>query len=253
MPRVIKTVIPRIRKSLRERGFAASLGRSFLLPIHLLREYRAARRLRPVEYQSEFDRTHGVDTEGKHGEWTYLSDLDISSPNWIDGNDYMAIEPQRFCRVLASLNIAFEEYTFIDFGSGKGRALLLASEFPFKRVLGLEFSPELHRLAEQNIRQYRSETQKCRDIQSRNADFVGFSLPPEPLVLFFFDPCRIRVLAEVMAGIGQSLIAAPRPLYVAYVAPRPEHEELFASVGFLREIFRSTDMNFTVCASVARA
>jgi hypothetical protein len=254
MPRVIRTVIPRIKKSLRDRGLVASLSRSFLLTVHLLKEYRAARRLTPDECQSEFDRTYAVDTDGKlGGGWTYLSDLDISSPNWIDGNDYHAIEPQRFCRVLASLDIAFEEYTFIDFGSGKGRALLLASEFPFKRIIGLEFSPELHRSAEQNIRQYRSETQKCRDIECRNVDFTSYSLPPEPLVLFFFDPCRVRVLTEVVARIGQSLNESRRPVYVAYVAPRPEHEKLFASVGFLREISRSTEMNFTAYTCVAQA
>jgi hypothetical protein len=70
---------------------------------------------------------HGVETDGKYRKWTYLSDLDIPSPNWIEGNDYLPIEPERFKRVLASLDITFEDFTFVDFGSGKGRALLLAS------------------------------------------------------------------------------------------------------------------------------
>jgi hypothetical protein len=149
---------------LRERGFVTSLCRSFLLPVHLFREYRAAKSLRPDGHVSEFDREYGVDTDGKFGGWTYLSDLDIPSPNWFDANDYAAIEPLRFKRVLAKLNIAFEDYTFVDYGSGKGRALLLASEFPFKRIIGLEFSPELHSIAEDNIRRCRSRPQKCREI-----------------------------------------------------------------------------------------
>jgi SAM-dependent methyltransferase len=202
MPRVIRTIIPRIRRSLRDRGFIASLGRSFLLPIHVLRDFRTARALQPDGYRSEFDQIHGVDTDGRFGGWTYLSDLDIPSPNWIDGNDYLAIDPERFNRVLASLDIAFEGYTFVDFGSGKGRALLLASEFPFKKIVGLEFSAELHHVAEENIRRYHTETQKCRDIRSRNVEFASFSLPHEPVVLFFFDPCRGRLLAEVLARIG---------------------------------------------------
>ena len=244
MPRVTRTVIPRIKKSLRERGLMTSLGRSFLLPIHLFREYRAARSLRPDSQVSEFDRECGVDTEGRFEGWTYLSDLDIPSSNWIDGNDYAAIEPERFKRVLAGLDIAFEDFTFIDFGSGKGRALLLASEFPFKRILGLEFSPELHRTAEENIRRYRSKTQKCRDIQSLNVDFAGYALPPEASVLFFFHPCRARVLSEVVAGIRRSLLSHPRPLYIAYVAPTPEQEHLFASAGFLEKIFASAEFRF---------
>ena len=246
MPRVTRTMIPRIKKSLRERGLMTSLCRSILLPVHLFREYRAAKSLRPDGEVSEFDREHGVDTDGRFGGWTYLSDLNILSSNWIDGNDYVAIEPIRFKHVLAGFDIAFEDYTFVDFGSGKGRALLLASEFPFRRILGLEFSPELHRTAEENIRRYSSATQKCRDIQSLNVDFADYALPPEASVLFFFHPCRVRVLSGVVAAIGRSLLAQPRPLYVAYVAPTPEQERLFASVGFLEKIFDSTEFRFCI-------
>ena len=244
MPTVTKTLIPRIRKSLRERGLVTSLCRSFLFPVHLFKEYRATKSLRPDDHVSEFDREHGVDTEGEFGGWTYLSDLEISSPNWIDGNDYAAIEPLRFQQVLARLDIHFEDYTFVDFGSGKGRALLLASEYPFKRILGLEFSPELHQTAEENLRRYRSETQICRDVQLLNVDFADYALPPEPSVLFFFHPCNTRVLSQVIAGIGRSLLSHPRPLYIAYVAPTPEHERLFASTRFLEKTFDSADFKF---------
>jgi hypothetical protein len=236
-------MIPRIKKSLRERGLVTSLCRSFLLPVHLFREYRAAKSLRPDGNVSEFDREYGVDTDGSFGGWTFLSDLDIPSSNWIDGNDYAAIEPLRFKNVLAGLDIALEDYTFVDFGSGKGRALLLASEFPFRRILGLEFSPELHRTAEENIRRYNA-TQKCRDIQCLNVDFADYALPPEASVLFFFHPCRIRVLSGVVAAIGRSLLSHPRPLYIAYVAPTPEQEQLFASAGFLEKIFDSAEFRF---------
>jgi len=237
-------MIPRIKKSLRERGLVTSLCRSFLLPVHLFREYRAAKSLRPDGQASAFDKQYGVDTNGKFGGWTYLSDLDIPSSNWIDGNDYAAIDPVRFEHVLAGFDIAFEDYTFVDFGSGKGRALLLASAFEFRRILGLEFSPELHSIAEENIRRYRSATQKCHDIRSLNVDFASYALPPEASVLFFFHPCRIRVLSDVMTGIGQSLLSCPRPLYVAYVAPTLEQEQLFASAGFLEKICESTEFKF---------
>jgi hypothetical protein len=249
MPTVLKTVIPRIRKSLREKGLATSVRRSFLLPLHLLREYRAARSLRADGEVSEFDRTHLVETDGKFQEWTYLSDLDIPSPNWIEGSDYLPIEPERFERVLASLDIPFEEFMFIDFGSGKGRALLLASEFPFKGIMGLEFSPELHGVAEDNIRRYGTTTQKCRSVQSLNVDFVDFALPPEASVLFFFNPCRGRVLADVTANLKRSLLSCPRSVYVAYVAPTSEQMQLFTSTGLLEEIYRNDEMNFCIYRS----
>jgi SAM-dependent methyltransferase len=215
--------------------------RSLSLPAYLLRQYREVRELRGMVVQSEFDQAHGVDTEGEHAGWTHLSDLDIASPNWIEGRDYAAIKPERFTRVLGSLDIPWAEYTFIDFGSGKGRALLLASEFPFKRIVGLEFSPELHRVAEANIGLYRSAGQKCRDIQSLNLDFVDFSLPNEPLVLFFFDPCRGSALEKLMKRIRELLLVNPSPVYAAYVAPDAEVERLFGTCGFERESLRDAD------------
>src|ERR1700683_3500489 len=206
MPRVTRTIVPRIKKSLRERGIVTSLRRSFLLPFHLFREFRAAKSLRP--------------------------------------HNYVAIDPERFRRALSSLGVAFEGFTFIDFGSGKGRALLLASEYRFKRIVGLEFSPELHRAAEENIRRYDSRTQQCRDIRSLNLDFANYALPPESSVLFFFHPCRTRVLSEVVAGIGRSFLSNPRPLYIVYVAPTQEQEHLFTSVGFLEKVFENAEFRF---------
>ena len=246
MPKIVRTIIPRIRRSLRDRGVMVSLCRSVLLPGHLLNEYRTAKALRALSHQSEFDLNYGVDTDGEYGGWTYLSDLNIASPNWFEGNNYLPIEPERFQRVLTSIGIPFQGYTFVDFGSGKGRALLLASEFSFNRILGLEFAPELHRIAEKNIGRYRSVSQKCADIRSLHLDFVHFELPQEPLVLFFFDPSRKQVLQQVLTRIGQQLPRNPHPLYVAYVAPRPEVERILTSSGFLKETFRSPDLNFVI-------
>ena len=253
MPRITKTILPRIRKSLRDRGLIGTLRRSFVLPLHLAKEYRLARRLRANQPASEFDRVHGVDTHGQFGTLTFLSDLEIPSPNWIEGYDYVPIPPDKFGRVMASLDIAFQDFTFVDFGSGKGRALLLAAEYPFKQIIGLEFSPELHRIAEQNIARYRSATQRCKNIRSLNVDFAAFEIPAEPLVLFFFDLCRGRVLAAVVAGIARSLAAHPRADYVAYVAPRAEVERLFASAGCFREIRRDDEANFCIYASSAKS
>jgi len=219
MPRIGRTILPRIRKSFEERGVLVTLTRSVLLPFHLLREYWSARRLPRERRTSEFDQRYGVDTEGDIDGWTYLSDLNISSSNWIHGKNYAAIEPERFRALMAALPINFSDFTFVDFGSGKGRALLLASEYPFKKILGLEFSPELHDVALANIRRYRNDAQKCMAIESRVMDFVQFGFPSEPLVLYFFDPSDARVIGQVMKNLERSVRDHPREVYVAYVGP----------------------------------
>jgi hypothetical protein len=124
--------------------------------------------------------------------------------------------------------------------------LLLASEFPFKRILGVEFSEELHRTAEETIRRYRSRKQQCQNIQSLNLDFTNFVMPIEPSFLFFFNPCRGRVLSEVVTQVGRSLIVHPRLLYIAYAATTPEQEQIFAASGFLEKISANAEFRFSL-------
>ena len=222
-----------------------SLSRAVFLPAHLFREYRAARQLVRDERRSDFDRANGVDTDGDFGDWTYLSDLSISSPNCIYGHDYSGIEPERFSAILAAINLRFEDFVFIDFGSGKGRALLLASEFPFKRVLGVEFSAELHTVAVDNIRKYKTPHQHCKAVDSVCMDFVDFQLPAEPSLLFFFDPCAEAVFEIVLKNIEQSFREHPREIYLVYVAPST-NVHLLDSADFLLRLARNHELNFSV-------
>lgn len=246
MPRILRTVIPRIRKSFEERGLLVSLYRSALLPIHLLREYREAVRPKPRRQQSQFDQEWGVETDGEVEGWTYLSDLDISSPNWIHGNNYAPIEPARFKAILETLSIRFEDFVFVDFGSGKGRALLLASEAPFRKIIGIDFSPELHAVALSNIAKFNSPRRMCPTVESVCGDFLAFPLPLEPSVLFFFDPCDKRVLAAMLAKVSESLGAHPRELCLVYAAPTAAKERLLDATSCLVKVVRNSEHNFCV-------
>lgn len=248
MPKLLKTIIPRFKKSIAARGVIATLLRSVLLPIHLFRELRLAKRLGRHSVQSDFDMKHKVQTDGDTGDWTYLSDLEITSPNWIYGTNYAGSEPPRFLAALSCLNIRFEDFLFVDFGSGKGRALLMASEFPFKRIIGVEFSPELHAIAQRNIKQYESPTQKCKSIDSVCLDFTDWQLPMESCVLYFYDPCEDPVLVKVLSNIRRSLEAHARPLYLIYVAPK--NERLLDLAEFLRKVTRNEEYRFCVYEGV---
>ena len=244
MPRIMRTVVPRIRKSLEERGVFVSLCRSFLLPVHLFQEYRNVKRRQPIHERSDFDRNYQVDTDGDFDGWTHLSDLNIPSPNWIRGNSYVPIEPSRFHAILERMNLKFDDYVFIDFGSGKGRALLMASEFPFKRVMGIEFSPELHLIAQRNIAKFGSQRRRCDSVESTCMDFAEFVLPPEPSVLFFFDPCDETILAKLLSKIDRSVESNPRPLYLIYVAPTTSKRKLLESIGIKVKLSDDAQYNF---------
>src|SRR5205823_7471403 len=101
---------------------------------------------------------------------------------------YQPTEPALFHEVLSGLAIDFSRFTFIDIGSGKGRTLLMAAEYPFKSIIGVEIVPELHVTAEANIQSYRGESQKCFLVESRCQDARTFDFPAGPLLLYVFNP-----------------------------------------------------------------
>lgn len=166
-----------------------------------------------------FDLKHGVDTSGI----VHLRGLGIESSNAAFGSYYEGIDPRLFKRIVDSLEIKHENFHFIDFGSGKGRAILLASEYPFKKIVGVEFSPELHRIAMDNIRKYRSASQKCRDVESVYLDAIKYPIPREPVVLFLANPFGEDVLAPVLSNIQKSIEDYPRDVFILYVHPRLDH------------------------------
>ncbi len=249
MPRLARTIIPRIKKSIAERGILSTICRSVLLPIHLFREHREALAAAREPERSEFDATYGVETDEDAGGRTYLSDLEIPSANWIYGVDYIAIEPDRFRAAMSQLEIRFEDFAFVDFGSGKGRALLLAAEFPFKKVVGIEFAPELHAIAQRNIRSCANPKQRCANLESICADFSAYEPPDGPCVFYFYNPCEGRVLAKTLENIRASLQKQPRTIYLLYIAPA--HEDVVRSADFLVPLARDAARNFCIYTNAA--
>jgi hypothetical protein len=160
----------------------------------------------------EYDWEHRVNTTSGTVSWRARLLGLFHSP-------YQPTEPALFQEMMASLPIEFEQFTFIDLGSGKGRTLLMASEYPFRKIVGVELIGELHRAAEENIRAYHSATQRCVQIESVLADAREFELPQEPLVLYLFNPLPERALTEVLRRLEKSLAQAPRPVWVAYHNP----------------------------------
>lgn len=132
---------------------------------------------------------------------------------------YQPTEQALFREMMASLPVACDPFIFVDLGSGKGRTLLIASEYPFRRIVGVESIAELHRAAEANIRAYRSPAQRCRRIETILADAREFEFPKEPLVLYLFNPLPEAGLRHVIHNLERSLEQSPRPAWIVYHNP----------------------------------
>ena len=184
-----------------------------------------------------FDWRHGVSTCGD----AKLANLTLVGSNADHGVFYHPAHPKFLFELFNSLKIDFPSYTFVDLGSGKGRALLVASEFPFSEIIGVEFAAELHEIASQNIRDYRSKTQKCKNVRSVNLDAAEFELPLTPLVLYLFNPFRPAVLIPVLQRLQRSLDSHPRDVILIYAAPF--HAELIEQETALRCVEQATYHN----------
>ncbi len=132
---------------------------------------------------------------------------------------YQPTDPALFQEMMASLPIEFDQFTFVDLGSGKGRTLLMASEYPFRKIVGVELIAELHRAAEENIRAYHSATQQCEQIEAACADACEFVFPETPLVLYLFNPLPEAGLRRVIRNLEQSLEQSPRLVWIFYHNP----------------------------------
>lgn len=131
-----------------------------------------------------------------------------------------------------------ENFTFIDLGSGKGRVLLMAAPYGFKKIIGVEYMPEWHHVAEENIRKFVAEHKIDAAIQNLCMDARDFEFPAGPLVVYLFNPFPEPILAAVLERLRQSLVKNPRPLVVAY--RYPELEALLSNGEWL-EKFAGTE------------
>jgi SAM-dependent methyltransferase len=134
----------------------------------------------------------------------------------------------------AAPSTGLEDFTFVDLGSGKGRVLLMAASYGFKKIIGVEYMPEWHRIAGENIRKFVAEHKIAAAIQNLCVDARDFHFPAGPLVVYLFNPFPEPILAAVLERLRQSLLNNPRPLLVAY--RYPELETLLKQSEWLEKI-----------------
>lgn len=174
-----------------------------------------------------FDRRYGVRTT----DYIEVTESDIDSPNRVHAGAHGAT-PERVMRnILRHLPIDPPQYTFVDLGSGMGRVVLLASELPFARVMGIELSPTYCSIAEENLRTYKGP-RLCQNVAVEQGDVTDFEIPNGPTVYYMFSPFGLPVLERVLQRIRDSVLASPRRVLIAY-CHNALGEELMREKGFV--------------------
>lgn len=181
----------------------------------LIRHYHGRRaandpwnRLHPI------DEEYGIETSGMVPTWL-IATRGVSHRQivWYAGS-----QPLVTRRALRRLS-GVDRSAFVDIGCGKGRVLALATEFPFREILGVEMSPSLADIARRNVR---TVTQRYPDrtaISVRTGDALDCPLPDGDLVLFLYHPFDCDLMARLLLRIEQRLQATTHRTWIVYYNP----------------------------------
>lgn len=186
----------------------------------------AAWRKQKMEADAEFDRKFGTDTGGVQN---LADEHGIVGENAKHGLAHIASDPLQFRQIIDTLNLALSEYTFVDLGCGKGRALLLAAQFPFKSIIGIDFVPSFVEAARSNVNTAASHGLRG-DIEVVVGDATQFALPLGALLIYLYNPFDSHVVGKVARHLQESYQEDRRPLVVVYA--NPVHLSEFTSCGW---------------------
>jgi SAM-dependent methyltransferase len=120
---------------------------------------------------------------------------------------------------------------FVEFGCGKGRVVLdAARRYRFRRVIGVELSPDLSAVARRVVASENGNL-RCHDVRIETADATAFEIPDDMTYAYFYNPFNGAIFEQVCENIAASLRRSPRFLRVIYLNP-VEHDALMATGRF---------------------
>ncbi len=169
-----------------------------------------------------FDLKYGTDTGG------YLSPHQLRTGRAGDAtnNGYSAVAPSVFreaCRrwreTLPFSAARVGPYTFVDVGAGKGRALLLAAELTFRRVIGVELNEDLARIAQRNVALWSRIAKPLARIRVLRQDASEFRWPRSPLLVYLNNPFEFQLVEQLAARLTFAAESGPGLVDILYVNP----------------------------------
>jgi 16S rRNA G966 N2-methylase RsmD len=100
---------------------------------------------------------------------------------------------------------------FVDFGSGKGSAIIHAREIGFKKSIGVEFAKELHEIAQSNIKKL-----KLKSVESIYGDATLYKIPSNVSVIYLFNPFDKVVMQKFIENLQEERDSFQDDVYLIY-------------------------------------
>ncbi len=150
-----------------------------------------------------WDEFYSVETESSEGglSWHALK------PPFC--HEYSPSSLRAFHALMCLVQTDFVDDVFIDFGSGKGRIILGAQEYPLKRIIGVELQESLCCIARSNYHSWRGR-RVCNSVEIVCRDAVEYEIPADAAIFYMYNPFRGQVLKSVIDRIVDSINKYPR-------------------------------------------
>lgn len=198
-------------------------------------------RHRASEPVHPFDQLHGTDTSG------LLPGTSIAQGTGVPAEEltaYYGVAPSILHGVIdlwlreCAPPQSIEQTVFLDVGAGKGRAMMLASQYPFLRVDGVELNADLAEVARANFLRWEHDpaAEALTTLELHQADATRFPLPEAPTLAYLFHPFETKLLRRFLRNIETSLRSYPRPFDLIYV--NAEHDSLLDRTRSLQRLWR---------------
>ena len=179
-----------------------------------------------------FDKAHGVRTSGMLPGYVLQPGDPLDAPT----TAYAAAQPSIVRAALATVPEP-QRCHFFDLGCGKGRPLLIATEFGFASITGIELSPTVAALARRNAAVFARAHPHRTPVRIVVGDATAPEWPAGPLVVFFYNSFGRPLVERLLAALTASLAAVPREVYFIYYNPTnadlldacPEFERRYAA------------------------
>lgn len=176
--------------------------------------------------QHPFDREYGVNTSGLIAG----RDLPVGHDNDRYNTAYYGTTPSIFRALMKRWRKTppvkpIRNYSFIDLGAGKGRALLMASQLPFSEVIGVELHPRLVSAARRNIRIWKQANRARCPLSILGADVLDFTFPQAPCLIYLFHPFAAPLLRRLLKHLERSFPHPDSTVDILYV--NAEHDSVF--------------------------
>jgi SAM-dependent methyltransferase len=189
------------------------------------------------QYLKCFDRKYRVRTSGI----VRLASTSFEPSRLRDATQYGPVNGWALRRLLKDLNLP-RQLHFVDLGCGLGRACLLAAEYGFEKVTGVELAPELCAGARENVATCRPPSGTLSPITILQMDVLDYCDLTGDDVFFMYRPFSGEFLGRVLSQLAGRARRKQKVLTIIYserMLHSETHEQTISRNPAFRKIYEA--------------